>query len=108
MAAWKSLERRVARALGGERAGPLGKHGSDVVGEDVIFAVEIKRRAKYCLSAKMLDQARRQSQDEGKPWLIVQAEHGTQFPIAILDFGTLLELIERKPECAFCGEPVSR
>ena len=41
-AAWKDLERRVCRALGGVRRGPLGRGSSDCVGS-VPFAVEVKR-----------------------------------------------------------------
>jgi hypothetical protein len=44
MTAWKDLERRVCRALGGERTGPGG--GSDCVYTE--FSVEVKRSKRGC------------------------------------------------------------
>lgn len=41
-AAWKAHERECARRLGGKRAGPLGKRGSDVT--HPLWAVECKER----------------------------------------------------------------
>lgn len=82
--AWKRLERRVAEALGGTRAGPQGRHGSDVKGTG--YAVEVKRCTRYQLRGEWLTQARRQSKQEGKPWLLVIAEHGETEPVAVVDF----------------------
>lgn len=90
MTAWKDHERRVARALGGERSGPLGRHQSDAVGTP--FAVECKRTTRYSLRRAWIEQARRQSKDEGKPWLLVVAEHGDRVPIVVLDFRHFVEL----------------
>lgn len=92
MSAWKDLERRVARALGGERSGPLGRYGSDVRGAP--FAVECKRTTRYSLRRSWIEQARRQSRDEGKPWLLVVSEHNDRRPIVILDFWTFAELAQ--------------
>jgi hypothetical protein len=93
MKAWKAHELRVARALGGERSGPLGRHGSDVQGSP--FAVECKRTTRYSLRRAWIEQARRQSKAEGKPWLLVVSEHNDRTPIAVLDFGTLAALVAR-------------
>ena len=82
--AWKDHERRVARALGGERSGPLGRHGSDAIGTP--FAVECKRTTRYSLRREWIEQARRQSKQEGKPWVLVIAEHNDRSPIVVLDF----------------------
>jgi hypothetical protein len=91
--AWKALERRVARALGGERAGPLGRYGSDIRGTP--FSVECKRTSRYQLRAAWIAQARRQGRDEEKPWLLVIAEHGDRLPIVVLDFWAFAEIAER-------------
>lgn len=87
MSAWKDLERRVCRALGGHRNGPNA--GSDCVGTE--FAVEVKRCTKYALRGSWLDQARRQGQLEGKPWLLVVGTHGDRNPIVVMDFKTFIE-----------------
>lgn len=93
MSAWKDLERRVARALGGERSGPLGRHGSDARGTR--FAVECKRTAHYQLRTKWIEQARRQSRDEGAPWLLVISEHGDRRPVVVMDFWAFSEIAQR-------------
>lgn len=93
MTAWKDLERRVARALGGERSGPLGRHGSDAVGTS--FAVETKRTTRYSLRRSWIDQARRQAKDEGRPWLLVVSEHGDRRPIVVLDFWAFAEIAQQ-------------
>ena len=92
-AAWKDLERRVARALGGRRAGPMGAAVSDIVG--VPFAVECKRTTRYQLRGVWIEQARRQSKHEGNPWLLVVAEHGERRPIVVLDFWEFCELAQQ-------------
>ena len=92
MSAWKDLERRVARALGGERSGPLGRYGSDVRG--AAFSVECKRTTRYSLRRAWIEQARRQSRNEGKPWLLVISEHGDRRPIVCLDFWAFAELAQ--------------
>lgn len=93
MSAWKRHELRVAKALGGTRTGPQGRHGSDVAG--VPFAVECKRTTRYSLRRAWIDQARRQSKQEGKPWLLVVSEHGDRSPIVVMEFAALLELLGR-------------
>lgn len=93
MTAWKDLERRVARALGGERSGPLGRHGSGARGTR--FAVECKRTAHYQLRTKWIEQARRQSKAEGVPWLLVVSEHGERRPIVVLDFWQFTEIAQK-------------
>ncbi len=90
--AWKDVERRVARALGGERAGPLGKHGSDVVGTP--FAVEVKRTTRPGLRADWITQARRQGKAEEKAWLLVIAQHGDRAPLVVMDFLEFVALMQ--------------
>lgn len=93
MTAWKDLERRVARALGGQRSGPLGRHGSDVTGAP--FSVECKRTTRYSLRSAWVEQARRQGKVEGKPWLLIISEHADRRPLAVMDFWMLAELAQR-------------
>jgi len=92
MTAWKDHERRIARALGGERSGPLGRHGSDATG--TAFAIECKRTTRYGLRRTWIEQARRQAKAEAKPWLLVIAEHRDRSPIVVLEFRELVRMIE--------------
>jgi hypothetical protein len=92
LTAWKDLERRVARALGGERSGPLGRNSSDATGTS--FAVECKRTTRYSLRRPWIDQARRQAKQEGRPWLLVISEHNDRRPIVVLDFWAFAQIAQ--------------
>ncbi len=94
MTAWKTLELRVAKALGGTRTGPQGKHGSDIAGTP--YATECKRTTRYQLRAAWIAQARRQAQQEHKPWLLVIAEHGDRNPICVCDFHWLVQILDER------------
>lgn len=96
MTAWKALELRVAKTLGGTRSGPLGKHSSDIHG--VPWAVECKRTTRYQLRSSWIAQARRQAKQERKPWLLIIAEHGDRNPIAVVDFHWLVQVLEERQE----------
>jgi hypothetical protein len=93
-AAWKDLERRICRALGGQRAGPTGPT-SDCTG--TTWAVEVKRSARPGppVLSKWVLQARAQGKREGNPWLLVVAGHNDRRPIAILDFWELAQLAQQ-------------
>lgn len=78
----KNLERRVAKALGGTRNGP--NPGSDVKGTP--FAVECKRMQRLALRSDHLAQAKRQGLAEGKPWILVLCEHGSDEPLVVMPF----------------------
>lgn len=54
---WKSTERRIARALGGERVGPSGLATADVVSSWLSVEVKHRRRLPLWLMGA-LDQAR--------------------------------------------------
>lgn len=97
--AWKDLERRVCRELGGRRSGPLGAAVSDCVG--VPFAVEVKRSKRRAVLARWITQAEGQSRREGRPWLLVVAGHADRHPFAVLDFALLVELVRR---AGFAGD----
>jgi hypothetical protein len=91
--AWKDLELRICRALGGGRSGPQGRALSDCT-DAVPFAVEIKRSSRVGppVLSKWVIQAKSHSTREGKPWLIVVAGHNDRNPIATLDFDELVSL----------------
>lgn len=91
--AWKAFELRVAKALGGTRSGPLGRHQSDVAG--VAYAVECKRTTRYSIRRAWVEQARRQSKQEGQPWMLVVSEHNDRQPIAVVDFWWLVDVLKR-------------
>jgi hypothetical protein len=42
-----------------------------------------------------VEQARRQSKADGRPWLLVVAEHNDSRPLAVMDFWALAELAQR-------------
>ncbi len=93
-AAWKDLELRICRALGAERAGPRGRHGADDDGS-APFSVETKRTTRYSLRRSWVEQARRQSKADGRPWLLVVSEHNDRRPLAVLDFWVLAEIAQQ-------------
>jgi hypothetical protein len=94
-AAWKALELRICRALGGRRAGPLGASVSDCVG--IPWAAEIKRCAAPGppVYARWIQQARAQAQREGKPWLVIVAGHNARRYTVTLDFVEFLQLAQQ-------------
>ncbi len=96
MTAWKALELRVAKALGGTRSGPLGKHSSDING--IPYSAEVKRTTRYQLRQAWITQARRQGKQEHKPWLLIIAEHGDRNPIAVVDFSWLVQVLNERQE----------
>jgi hypothetical protein len=93
MTAWKELELRVCRALGGQRSGPLGKLASDCNG--VPFAVEIKRSSRPGppVLSKWILQARNHAIREKRPWIVVVAGHNDRKPIVVLEFWEFVELV---------------
>lgn len=85
----KNHERRTCVALGGTRNGP--NPGSDCI--NTPYSVEAKRQVKLSLRADHLAQARRQSQVDGKPWLLVQQEHGSDDPVVTCSFKWFVEVL---------------
>jgi hypothetical protein len=92
-AAWKDLERRVCRALGGQRAGPTGAT-SDCVSTP--FAVECKRSSRPGppVLSKWILQAKAQGKRERRPWLVVVAGHNDRNPVVTLDFWQFVSLCQ--------------
>jgi len=87
--AWKELELRVCRALGGERRGPTGREMSDCT-DEVPFAVQVKRSRRLGppVLSKWILQARADGKKEKKPWMVVVAGHNDRRPIMTMDFWT--------------------
>lgn len=77
----KNHERRVCQALGGQRNGP--NPGSDCV--NTVYSVEAKRQVKLSLRQDHIEQAKRQSVVDNKPWLLVLQEHGDE-PLVVMPF----------------------
>jgi hypothetical protein len=80
MTSWKRAERRVARALGGERTGPLGYMENDVKGGlGDIFSIEIKYRAKLPqILTAALSQAKAGKTAGSKPPMCVIVQKGQE------------------------------
>lgn len=95
MSAWKDLERRVARALGGTRTGPKGRAVSDVEGTP--FSVECKRTVTTTggIRGSWVQQARMQGKQEGKPWLLVVSGHHDRRPVVVMDFWSFAEVAQQ-------------
>ena len=95
MTAWKDLERRVCSALGGRRAGPQGAAVSDCIGTP--YAVECKRTKLDgpAVRGAWVKQARAQSRNEDRPWLLVVAGHNDRHPIAVMDFYALVQVLHK-------------
>jgi hypothetical protein len=91
--AWKRLELRICRALGGERRGPTGQTCSDC-SEGVPFAVEIKRSKRGVPEGRWIEQAQVSGRRERKPWLLVVCRHGSPRPIVVCDFLAFAQLAE--------------
>jgi hypothetical protein len=92
--AWKDLELRICRALGGQRAGPTGKGCSDCT-PNVPFAVEIKRSLRRVPEGRWIEQARRNGKTEGRDWLLVVAGHRDTRPVVVLDFWTFAQVAQQ-------------
>jgi hypothetical protein len=94
VSAWKDLERRVARALGGTRTGPLGRGVSDVEGTP--FSVECKRTVSTTggIRGSWIQQARTQGRDEGRPWLLVVSGHNDRRPVVVMDFWAFAQIAQ--------------
>jgi hypothetical protein len=97
MTAWKDLERRICRALGGERRGPLGRQCSDCT-PNVPYAVETKRSKRQSIQSAWITQAKAHGRKEKKPWLVVVCGHNSPRPIVVMDFWHFAELAQRAGE----------
>ena len=96
MTAWKDLERRVMAALGTRRRGQVVQggwaRGSDDDGTGP-FNIEVKRTEKYQIRQKWIEQVKAQQQEDGRPWLLVVAEHYDRRPLVICELTTMVYLL---------------
>jgi hypothetical protein len=91
--AWKRAERRMCRALGGERRGPTGVACSDCT-EDVPWSVEIKYAKRGTPEGRWIEQAREQGKRDVKPWLLGVWKPRSPRPIAVSDFWTFASMAD--------------
>jgi HNH endonuclease len=94
-ASWKQLELRLAKMWGGQRAGPIGRDGPDIVG--VPLAIQVKRTASTTggIEGKWVRQARRDGKRLGLPWILVVAGHNDRAPVAVVDHAWVSDLAKR-------------
>ena len=72
--AWKAFEREIAKRLGGQRAGPLGREGPDVL--HPLWAPECKMRKKLPrLLTEAMDQAVTNTPPGKIPLVILHQAH---------------------------------
>jgi len=87
--AWSSFQRRIARIWGGEKTW-RGESGSDARG--AVVSLECKRRKGGRILSADVAQAKRQGKVDGKPWLLVVADHGARDALAVCSHNWLVAL----------------
>jgi hypothetical protein len=93
--AWKGLQRRIARAWGGQPAW-IGDYGSDGNNNGRCpVALEVKRSKRGTPLGAWIVQAKAQGHHEHKPWLLVVAGHNDRAPIAVCDHAWVLDLYRK-------------
>ena len=93
--AWKGLERRVCRDMGLTRRGQVtaGGYAKGSDNDDTgPVSVEIKYTTRYQLRRSWVEQARANADADGRPWVLVIAEHRDSRKLAVLDYATFLIL----------------
>jgi hypothetical protein len=88
--AWKRVELRVSRALGGERRGQTRRCERDCA--SVPWSVNVERSRRGTLERRWIDEAIGLGLRERLPWLLVVARHDDRAPVIVLLFGAFLEL----------------
>jgi len=87
---WKAVERKVARLLGGRRAGNTGMPSPDIL--PPLFSVEVKYRQRLpSLLRTGMAQAKRAT--KGKIPLLILKQRGQRGEYAVLEFQDLLKLL---------------
>jgi hypothetical protein len=92
---WKAVELGIAKLLGGERAGAVGKEGPDVLLE--LVAPEVKTREKlpkWFVDA--MEQAEHNAPEGKVPFMIIH-QKGWEYKDAIVGvrLGTMIELLNK-------------
>ena len=94
-AAWKALERRIARDLGTERT-PLSGGSSRITRSDTLdpdLYVEVKLRSKHSVFT-LFKEVRVNAQEEGKRPIAVLHEKHHPGSLAVIDWAWFCELYE--------------
>lgn len=87
--AWSAFQRRCARAWGGQKT-HRGERGSD--GRGCVVSLETKRVKGGRILSAHVEQARRQSREDGLPFVLVVADHNDRDPLAVVSHKWLLGL----------------
>lgn len=96
----KAFERWTAALFGGRRRGNTGVGGCDVIEAPV--AVECKATAQLMIRTDWYEQAVRQGEQEGKPWVLAMRPKGWRNPVALVDLRYLAMLV--KAHAAYAGQ----
>jgi hypothetical protein len=97
MSAWKDLERRKCRDLGGRRRGQVvgtgWARGSDDDGS-LPVSLQCKYTTRYQLRRSWVEQARVDAKADGRPWVLAIDEHNDRYGgIGVVPWPFLKELI---------------
>jgi hypothetical protein len=94
------LERKSCREIGGGQRRPSvdgqggWARGSDDDGS-TWCAIETKRTTRYSLRRKWIEQAREHTRRDGRPWVLVIAEHNDRRRIVVVEYATMVELVRK-------------
>jgi hypothetical protein len=96
-AAWKDLERRKCRDLGGQRRGQVGPggwaRGSDDDGT-LPVSLQCKRTSHYQLRTSWIVQARKDAKADGRPWVLAIEQHNDRHGgLAVVPWPYFVELM---------------
>jgi hypothetical protein len=89
----KAFELWTAKLFGGRRRGNNGTGGCDIV--DTPLAIECKAPGQLMIRTDWYEQAVRQGEQEGKPWVLAMRPKGWRNPVGIVDLKWLAELVEK-------------
>ena len=74
---WKNIERKKCRDMGGQRKGQIGPDGYSQGSDDdgsIWCSLEVKYVNRYTLRQSWIDQARRNGEHDGRPWVIAMEQ----------------------------------
>lgn len=90
----KAFERRLAALVGGKRRGNNGTGGSDVADAETPLpaSYEAKAPGRLMIKQAWIDQAARQGEKEGRPWVLAIHPKGSRRILAVVELQYLLDL----------------
>lgn len=94
MATWKSVERRIAEAIGGQRVSDPGRSSPDVIDDGGYLVAEVKHRAKLPKWIKAgLKQAQRHAKSDQTAVLVLHEKYKRAGDcLVVMDLQTFLRL----------------